>query len=37
VIFEDCDFTDLPAEHHSRLRAYDPKNPADRRVYIGGV
>lgn len=37
VIFEDCDFTDLPPEHHSRLRPCDPRNPADRRFYIGGA
>ena len=37
IVFEDCDFSGLPEDQKSRLRAYDPQNPDDRRLCIGSV
>lgn len=38
IIFDDCDFSQLPAEQRAQLRPYDPTNPAaSKRFCIGDV
>lgn len=38
IVFDDCDFSQLPADQRSQLQPYDPTNPAaSKQFYIGGV
>jgi hypothetical protein len=37
IVFEDCDFSVLPEDQKALLRPYDPSNPSDKRLCIGGV
>jgi hypothetical protein len=38
IVFDDCDFSQLPADQQTRLRPYDPADPtATKKFYIGDV
>ena len=38
IVFDDCDFSQLPADQRSQLRPYDPTNPtASKQFYTGDV
>ena len=38
IVFDDCDFSQLPADQHSLLRPYDPTDPtATKKLCIGDV
>ena len=36
VVFDDCDFSELPAEQRALLRPYDPTNPAASKQFVIG-
>ena len=38
ILFDDCDFSELPADQRTLLRRYDPTNPTATKMFcIGGV
>jgi hypothetical protein len=36
MVFDDCDFSGLPAEQRALLRPYDPSNPAASKQFVLG-